>query len=98
MRAGQTPLKIECFSIKENGLKEKIGYILLSVRCAQIVPRGKTVNVKMKWYNILGLKNDLKDCKPELLLSLRIEDRNAVSSVTTLKVLYIYLIRIITRL
>ncbi|XP_063980873.1 centrosomal protein of 120 kDa isoform X2 [Diachasmimorpha longicaudata] len=76
MRSGQEPLKLECIEFKENGVKEKIGYLLLSLRSAQIVPRGYESTIKMNWHRLLGLRNDVKGDKPEFLLSLTIEDRD----------------------
>ncbi|XP_015109878.1 centrosomal protein of 120 kDa isoform X2 [Diachasma alloeum] len=74
MRSGQEPLKLECIEFKENGVKEKIGYLLLSLRSAQIVPRGNESTIKTDWHRLLGLRNDVKGDKPEFSLSLTIED------------------------
>lgn len=86
MRCGQTPLKLECFAIKNHNNKEKIGYILLSIRSAQIIPKSKEVDAKANWHTLLGLKNDLRAQKPELLLSLSIEDREYAASNSLTKV------------
>ncbi|XP_012256855.2 centrosomal protein of 120 kDa-like [Athalia rosae] len=75
MRVGHVPLKIECFTVNNNGVREKIGYILLPLRSAQIVARGKDANVKVMWHKFLGVKNELRASGPELLLSLTIEGR-----------------------
>ncbi|XP_043670067.1 centrosomal protein of 120 kDa isoform X2 [Vespula pensylvanica] len=80
MRSGQTPLKLECFALKDHNNKEKIGYILLSIRSAQIILKSKEIGIKVNWHTLLGLRNDLKAQKPELLLSLSIEDREYVTS------------------
>ncbi|XP_043500526.1 centrosomal protein of 120 kDa-like isoform X2 [Polistes fuscatus] len=80
MRCGQTPLKLECFALKDLNNKEKIGYILLSIRSAQIIPNSKKLKPKSNWHTLLGLKNNFKAQKPELLLSLSIEDRECVTS------------------
>lgn len=80
MRVGHVPLKIECFTVSDNGAKEKIGYVLLPLRSAQIIPRGNSASVKVNWHKLLGVKSDLRVSGPELLLSLTIEERdNAVS-------------------
>lgn len=76
MRSGQEPLRLECIEFKESGLKEKIGHVLLSLRSAQIVPRGNEGIIKTNWHRLLGLRNDVKGDKPEFLLSLTIEDRD----------------------
>ena len=75
MRSAQVPLKVECFMLKENGIKEKIGYLLLSVRSAQILTKSRKAGIKSSWNTLLGLKSDYKTCKPELLISLTIEDQ-----------------------
>ncbi|XP_014607872.1 PREDICTED: centrosomal protein of 120 kDa [Polistes canadensis] len=80
MRCGQTPLKLECFALKDLSNKEKIGYILLSIRSAQIISNSKKLELKSNWHTLLGLKNNFKTQKPELLLSLSIEDRECVTS------------------
>ena len=81
MRSAQVPLKVECFMIKENGIKEKIGYLLLSVRSAQMYTKGGESSIKSNWNTLLGLKSDFKTCKPELLISLRIEDQEHPSTI-----------------
>ncbi|KAK2575418.1 hypothetical protein KPH14_008330 [Odynerus spinipes] len=80
MRCGQIPLKLECFALKDNDNKEKIGYVLLGIRSAQIIPKSKKADAKANWHTLLRLRNDLKAQKPELLLSLSIEDRECVTS------------------
>ncbi|XP_076620130.1 rha isoform X2 [Colletes latitarsis] len=77
MRSGQVPLKLECFALKSNDGKEKLGYLLLSLRSAQVFPKNEDVNVKSHWHKLLGLKSDLKMHKPELLLSLSIHDQES---------------------
>ncbi|KAF7401559.1 hypothetical protein HZH68_007379 [Vespula germanica] len=88
MRSGQTPLKLECFALKDHNNKEKIGYILLSIRSAQIILKSKEIGIKVNWHTLLGLRNDLKAQKPELLLSLSIEDREYVTSNSLTKLDY----------
>ncbi|XP_014230772.1 centrosomal protein of 120 kDa-like isoform X1 [Trichogramma pretiosum] len=81
MRSNQTPIKVECYAINENGSREKLGYILLSVRCAQIIQPNGESNIKTNWHNILGVKNDFNNCKPRLLMYLIIrekENKNAI--------------------
>ncbi|XP_012528334.2 LOW QUALITY PROTEIN: centrosomal protein of 120 kDa [Monomorium pharaonis] len=75
MRSEQASLKLECFAFKENEVRERIGYVLLNIRSAQIVSKCPNLSPKANWYKLLGLKSDLKVQKPELLLALRVEDR-----------------------
>ncbi|XP_008554487.1 centrosomal protein of 120 kDa-like [Microplitis demolitor] len=77
MRSGQEPLKIECFEYRENGTKDKLGYLLLSLRTAQVVPRGYDGNIKTNWLKLSGLRSDVKADKPEFLLSLTIGERES---------------------
>ncbi|KOX70862.1 hypothetical protein WN51_03289 [Melipona quadrifasciata] len=74
MRSGQVPLKLECFAIKNNDNKEKLGYLLLSLRSAQVFTKSGINNVKANWHKLSGLKSELKTHKPELLLALSIHD------------------------
>lgn len=82
MRSGQAPLKLECFAFKENEGKERIGYILLSIRSAQITWGSKhgDSSPRASWHKMLGLKSDFKVHKPELLLTLSVEDRKSADS------------------
>ncbi|KAF3429867.1 hypothetical protein E2986_10034 [Frieseomelitta varia] len=74
MRSGQVPLKLECFAVKSNDNKEKLGYLLLSLRSAQVFTKSNIKNVKANWHKLSGLKSELKTHKPELLLALSIHD------------------------
>lgn len=77
MRSGQAPLKLECFAVKSNDSKEKLGYLLLSLRTAHVFSRNRINNVKSNWHKLLGLKSELKIHKPELLLALSVHDQDA---------------------
>lgn len=77
MRSNQTPIKVECYAVNDNGSREKLGYILLGVRCAQLIHRNEESKIKTTWHNVLGVKNDFNNCKPRLLLYLIIKEREA---------------------
>ena len=78
MRSSQEPLRIECFEMKNNGKRDKVGYTLLSLRTARIVPpRDENVRIEPSWHRLLGLRNDVKAWKPELLLALTIEEHES---------------------
>ncbi|XP_018047969.1 PREDICTED: centrosomal protein of 120 kDa-like [Atta colombica] len=79
MRSEQVSLKLECFAFKENEGREKLGYVLLNIRSAQIISKCGDLNPKASWHKLLGLRSDLKIQKPELLLALRVEDRKDVT-------------------
>ncbi|PBC34330.1 Centrosomal protein of [Apis cerana cerana] len=74
MRSGQVPLKLECFAVKSNDNKERLGYLLLSLRSAQVFTKWGANSIKPNWHKLLGLKNELKIHKPELFLGLSIHD------------------------
>lgn len=88
MRSGQVPLKLECFALKEDKAKERIGYVLLSIRSAHIISKHGDVNPKANWHKLLGLRNDLKVQKPELLLTLRVENQKSTNSSSMVEVKY----------
>ncbi|XP_014474647.1 PREDICTED: centrosomal protein of 120 kDa-like isoform X2 [Dinoponera quadriceps] len=85
MRSGQASLKLECYAFKENENKEKIGHVLLSLRSAHLAYKYGDVNPKASWHKLIGLRSDLKTNKPELLLTLRIEDRKSTNLDTALE-------------
>lgn len=80
MRSGQALLKLECYAFKENDHKEKIGHVLLNIRSAHLAYKYGDLNPKANWHKLIGLRSDLKTHKPELLLTLRIEDRKSANS------------------
>lgn len=86
MRSGQASLKLECYAFKENEHKEKIGHVLLSMRSAHLAYKYEDLDPKATWYKLLGLRSDLKTHKPELLLTLRIENRKNTCSNAILEV------------
>ena len=69
-------MKIECYSVDENGYRDKIGYILLSIRSAQIIQRGKETDIKFNWNTFLGVRGELNACKPKLYLTLFLREAN----------------------
>ncbi|KAJ8686156.1 hypothetical protein QAD02_021950 [Eretmocerus hayati] len=78
MRCNQTPVKIECYAVNDNGSREKVGYTLVSVRAAQIVPQDKESSIRTTWHDILGIRNDFSSCRPKLLLYLIIKERKEI--------------------
>lgn len=88
MRSGQAALKLECFALKENKAKERIGYVLLSIRSAHIIFKHEDLSPKANWHKLLGLRSDLKIQKPELLLILRVENRKSTDLNSMVEVKY----------
>jgi len=87
MRSEHASLKLECFAFKEIEGRERIGYILLNIRSAQVSKYGD-LSPKESWHKLLGLRSDLKIQKPELLLALRIEDQKDINLNPTAEVKY----------
>ncbi|CAK9825973.1 Centrosomal protein of 120 kDa [Anthophora retusa] len=79
MRSGQVPLKLECFAINSIDIKEKLGYLLLSLRSAQVFNKHGSNTVRANWHKLLGLKSELKVDKPELLLALSIHNQEVTT-------------------
>ncbi|XP_025994496.2 centrosomal protein of 120 kDa isoform X2 [Solenopsis invicta] len=79
MRSGHASLKLECFAFKENEARERIGYVLLNIRSAQIISKYQDLSPRTSWHKLLGLRSDLKIQKPELLIGLRVEDRKDIN-------------------
>lgn len=86
MRSEQASLKLECFAFKENEDRERIGYVLLNIRSAQILSKYGNLSPKISWHKLLGLRSDLRIQKPELLLALRVEDRKNMNPNPTTEV------------
>ncbi|XP_044729721.1 centrosomal protein of 120 kDa-like, partial [Chrysoperla carnea] len=74
MRTGNIPLKVECFTTNQQNCKERIGYLLLNLRAIQILPSGKASQIKQSWNKLMGVKNEAKAHRPEILLSFYVED------------------------
>lgn len=86
MRSEHVSLKLECFAFKENEGRERLGYILLNIRSAQVMSKCGDLSPKASWHKLLGLQSNLKIQKPELLLALRVEDRKDVTLNPTVEV------------
>ncbi|XP_014259329.1 centrosomal protein of 120 kDa-like isoform X2 [Cimex lectularius] len=74
LRTGNTALKIECFNVINEHKRDRLGYILLNLKEAQIIPRGSGIPVLETWHRLLGLRNEAKAHNPELLLIFKIEE------------------------
>lgn len=92
MRSEQASLKLECFAFKENEDRERIGYVLLNIRSAQILSKYGDLNPKTNWHKLLGLRGDLKIQKPELLLVFRVEDRKDINLNPIMEVKYTFIL------
>ncbi|BES88043.1 Hypothetical protein NTJ_00849 [Nesidiocoris tenuis] len=43
LRTGNTALKIECFAVIKDNKRDRLGYILLNLKEAQIIPRNSSI-------------------------------------------------------
>lgn len=85
LRSANKPIRVECYTIdQQNNNKERIGFVLLNIRSAQIIPTYFNINdIPFKWYKLIGVKNS-KKLQPELFLSLTIRDINIKTQSTVL--------------
>lgn len=75
LRASHVPIRLECFSLDDDRIREKIGFNLLHLRSARPIPGDHPVEIDYKWYKLLGVHSDHKPHHPELSLSLTIRDK-----------------------
>lgn len=81
IRCTNSPLKVECYTTDSNERKERIGFILLSLRSAHILPKSKAKQEPpFKWEKLMGVSHEHKNCHAELYLSLTIRDTLNVTS------------------
>ncbi|XP_047120143.1 centrosomal protein of 120 kDa-like [Schistocerca piceifrons] len=73
LRTLRTQLRLECLT---QSLK-RIGYFLVPLTTAWIIKHGEDVKVEDKWYKLIDA-GFCKPHKPELLISLRIEERERI--------------------
>lgn len=74
IRCTNSPLRVECYT-NEGDEKKRLGYILLSLRSAHIVPEIKSKQTgPFKWEKFMGVPHEHKNCHPELYLSLTIKE------------------------
>ena len=77
------PIKIDCFSLPKKegiGLRKLIGSILIPVRSIPLYSLSKALQIKPKWYRLVGLSSEWREQRPELLLSIMITDKEFFDS------------------
>lgn len=68
-------MRVECITIDTQSRKERIGFALLNLRSAQIIPESKSnTPVTPAWYKLIGCQADKRKSHPELYLSLSLRD------------------------
>nr|CAD7409007.1 unnamed protein product [Timema poppensis] len=73
LRTSCVPLKIECHTMLNPRQRDRVGYVLLNLRSAQIQSEHHNY-VRESWHKLIGVKLEPKAPRPELLLSLSIKD------------------------
>lgn len=57
MKVENMPIKVDCYALKDEktDIKTHIGYVLLPLRNIPLLPIGKALQAKSRWYKLLGL-------------------------------------------
>ncbi|KAK9887739.1 hypothetical protein WA026_000055 [Henosepilachna vigintioctopunctata] len=88
IRSVNQPLRIECLSLNSQNRKDRIGFVLLSLRGAKILTSQE--NPPFSWQKFIGV-HDKKCCQPELYISLTIQEHimsnSKISSEETVSVM-----------
>ncbi|KAK5641909.1 hypothetical protein RI129_010456 [Pyrocoelia pectoralis] len=74
IRTKNIPLRLEVLLVDNNSRKDRIGFILLSTRSANIIPHNYQTEIPFKWCKLLGVQAEHKRGHPELYISLTIRD------------------------
>lgn len=64
--------------------KSRIGFALLSLRSAKILPTSSNMAVPFMWQKLMGVSNDHRNFRPELFLSLTIRECSDDESVSNI--------------
>ncbi|CAH0564316.1 unnamed protein product [Brassicogethes aeneus] len=75
IRTSNQPLRVECVTMDHLTRKERVGFTLLSLRSAMIIPlKDVKQPVPFHWQKLIGCQFDKKNFHPELYVSLTIRD------------------------
>ncbi|CAH1997257.1 unnamed protein product [Acanthoscelides obtectus] len=75
IRSANQPLRVECITTDAHNRRERVGFALLSLRSAQIIPQKQADEpTKYSWYKLIGCQTDKKKFHPELYMSLALRD------------------------
>nr|CAI5827825.1 unnamed protein product [Callosobruchus analis] len=75
IRSANQPLRVECITTDAHNRRERVGFALLSLRSAQIIPQKHADEpIKSSWYKLIGCQTDKKKFHPELYMSLALRD------------------------
>lgn len=76
IRSANAPLRVEVYTTdKKSNRKDRIGFVLLSLRSARVIARGsKKQDAPFKWHKLMGVPHEFKCSHPELYLCHTIRD------------------------
>ncbi|KAF7267160.1 hypothetical protein GWI33_019581 [Rhynchophorus ferrugineus] len=75
LRSSNQPLRVECLCVDPQNRRERIGFVLMSLRSAQVVSLHDAKKpVNFKWLKLIGCQADKKKYHPEINLGLSIRD------------------------
>ncbi|KAJ8959177.1 hypothetical protein NQ318_022438 [Aromia moschata] len=75
IRSANQPLRVECVSTDAYNRKERVGFALLSLRSAHIIPvKNANQDVTFKWHKLIGCQTNKKKFTPEVYMSLTVRD------------------------
>ncbi|XP_039291632.1 centrosomal protein of 120 kDa [Nilaparvata lugens] len=75
LKQANTSIKVECFSVLNTQKREKMGYVVLSLRQAVLIPRDKKNATVESWHKLMGVKPEMKKSEPKLLLTLSLQEK-----------------------
>ncbi|RZF36680.1 hypothetical protein LSTR_LSTR014212 [Laodelphax striatellus] len=75
LKQANTSIKVECFSVLSTQRREKIGYVVLSLRHAVLSLRDKKNAAVEAWHKLMGCKPEMKKLEPKLLITLSIQEK-----------------------
>ncbi|XP_073988903.1 uncharacterized protein isoform X2 [Rhodnius prolixus] len=78
LRKTNTAFKIEGFIALNEGKRDKMGYIVLNLRQAQIIPSQSDIKENETWRNFLGVPRKIKAWHPQILIVFKIQEANTV--------------------
>ncbi|XP_030758776.1 uncharacterized protein LOC115884359 [Sitophilus oryzae] len=75
LRSSNQPLRVECISVDPQNRRDRIGFVLMSLRSAQVISlKDAKTPVNFKWCKLIGCQADKKKHHPELYLGISIRD------------------------
>nr|XP_023024557.1 centrosomal protein of 120 kDa-like [Leptinotarsa decemlineata] len=75
IRSANVPLRVECITTDVHNRKERVGFALLSLRSAKIIPeKNAHGELSFAWHRLIGCQADKKKSHPELYISLTLRD------------------------